>query len=164
MNTTVRFKSLPEPPVEVSDVRFEEVVTVRRIVGVAAFLMLIALLALGASTFNAGPWTSNLNSGIAKSRASGKPLFVLVAKTGCTACAQMENNMASGQGAQALKSVVVVRLESDLNPNFNARYASGGTPTTVIFGSGNYSRPVYVYTGVMNPGTLSQVGRSLKGM
>lgn len=165
MNTTMRMKAIPyEPAAQDRDgVRFEEIVTVRRIVVTSAMLLVFTLMALGVSTVQGmpGSWHSSFESAARQAERQGKPLFVLIAKSGCPACAEMEQYLAHPSARRALGSAVKARVESAANPNLTARFAAGGTPTTVIFAPGNYSSPIYSYTGVMDPGTISQVGRSM---
>jgi len=145
---------------------FEQVVTVKRIIVTSVMLMMVALMALGYSTAHGAVsgWGSSFESAVRQSERTGKPIFLLIAKNGCPACADMERNLSMNSSRRALRGAIKVRVESAYNPNLTARYAGGGTPTTVIFAAGNYNSPVYQYTGVMDPGTISQVGRSLDSM
>lgn len=165
MNTTIRMRSIPfEVPQEHS---FEEVVTVRKIVAVAGMLMMLSLVALGASTAQGAGlrgWNSSLEAGISQSKSQGKPLMVVIAREGCSACAQMESELAKSTSARALNDVVKVRIEASQDPETTSRFAAGGTPTTVIFSTGNYTSPVYSYTGAMDGSTIRQLGTSLSGM
>ena len=164
MNTTLSMKSISyEDPSEGS--AFENVVTLKRIVATSAALLMLALMALGVSTAQAsGTWYSTFESARNQSQRDGKPLFVLIARTGCQACTEMEANLSNPTARRALQGAVKVRLESAHNPNMTARYAAGGTPTTLVFAAGNCSQPVYAYTGVMDRGTIIQVGRSISSM
>ncbi len=171
MNTTMRMKAIPYEPqahaVAHDGIVFEQVVTIKRIMVTSVMLLMFTLMALGLSTAHgsvAGSWGSSFESAVRQSERSGKPIFLLIAKNGCPACAEMESNLASNSSRRALRGAIKVRVESAYNPNLTARFASAGTPTTVIFAPGNYSSPVYQYTGVMDPGTISQVGRSLESM
>lgn len=165
MNTTVRMKAIPiETGASSSDQgwKFDEVVTVRRIVSTAALLLVFTLTALGVSTAQGASlsgWHSSFESARNEAQRSGKPLFLLIAKAGCPACAQMEGELA--RNGRALRGAVKARVESDYNPQLTARFASGGTPTTVIFKGGNYHNPVYTYTGVMDSSTIRQVGSAM---
>jgi len=169
MNTTMRMKAIPfehhQAPRE--GVLFEQVVTVRRILATSAMLLIFTLMALGVSTARgsvSGSWGSSFESGARQAQRQGKPLFLMIAKTGCSACAEMEQNLSNSTARRALSGAVKVRVESAYNPNLTARYAAGGTPTTVIFAPGNYDSPIYQYTGVMDTNTIRQVGRSLDSM
>lgn len=168
MNTTMRMKAIPyeRAPQAKEGVLFEEIVTVRRIIITSAMLIIFALMALGISTAQgmSGTWHSSFESAARTAQRQAKPLFVLIAKAGCPACAEMERNLSHPSSGRALNSAIKARVESSANPNLTSRFASGGTPTTVIFAPGNYQNPVYTYTGVMDPGTISQVGRSLRSM
>ena len=165
MNTTIRFQSI-NPEMNNTGFLFEEVVTVRRILAVSVSLMVLALTALGVSTAQSAPrgFGSSFNSAVKRSQSTGKPLFVMIARTGCSACAEMESHLNSSSSQRALSSAVKVRLEAGNYPGMTSQYAAGGTPTTLVFASGNYSSPVYTYTGVMDSGTISQVGRSISSM
>jgi hypothetical protein len=162
-------KAIPYEPATPSQdgVLFEQVVTVKRILMTSAVLLVFALMALGVSTAQAAPsgsWYSSFEAARSQSQRQNKPLFVMIARQGCPACAEMQQNLGYSSSRQALSNAVKVRLESSANPRMTARYAGGGTPTTVIFAPGNYQSPIYTYTGAMDPGTISQVGRSLNSM
>lgn len=162
--TTLRFKSLQEPE---AGYKFDEIVTPKRILATAAMLMMIALTALGVSSASAsisGNWYSSFESAARQAQRSGKPMFVVIARTGCGACEQMEHNLSSTASRRALSSAIKVRVESANNPSLTARYAAGGTPTTLVFAPGNYRAPVYQYTGVMDSSTIRQVGRSIDSL
>lgn len=165
MNTTIRMRSIPFDPPEGK--RFEEVVTVRRIVAIAGLLMVLSLLALGASTAQGAGlsgWNSSFVSAVNQSRNSEKPLMLLIAREGCPACIQMEANLSKSVNARALSDAVKVRVESTSEQDLSAKFAAGGTPTVVIFASGNYQTPIYTYTGVMDGQTIRQLGASLRSM
>lgn len=170
--TTIRFKSIPSsvtPTANPSarEPKFEDIVTVRRILTASAALMLFALMALGVSSAGAsipGNWYSSFESASRQSQRSGKPMFVVIAREGCGACTQMEQNLAASTSKRALSGAIKVRVESATNPNLTARYAAGGTPTTLVFAPGNYNAPVYQYTGVMDTSTIRQVGRSIDSL
>jgi len=151
----------------IEGLKFDEVVTVRRIITVSAFLMAFALAALGLSTAQGASlsgWYNSLDTAARQSARTGRPLMAVIARTGCPACASMEQNLAHPQVAKALRGAVKVRLESSQYPAMTSKYASGGTPTTLIFSAGNTSQPVYSYTGVMSDATLKQLGQSLSSM
>lgn len=130
-------------------------------------LLVFALMALGYSTAQAGvssSWGSSLESAQRQSDRLNKPLFVMIARYGCHACSEMDKNLSNSVSRQALSGAIKVRLESSENPRMTARYATGGTPTTLVFAPGNYQTPVYSFTGVMDQSTIIQVGRSLNSM
>lgn len=164
MNTTLTMRSIPyEEPTEGSS--FSSVVTIKRIIATSATLLMLALMALGVSTAQASStWYTTFEAARSESQREGKPLFVLIARTGCQACTEMEANLSNPTARRALQNAVKVRLESAHNPQMTARYAAGGTPTTLVFAAGNYGQPVYAYTGVMDRGTIIQVGRSINSM
>lgn len=165
MNTTIRMRSIPFDPPEGK--RFEEVVTVRRIVAVAGLLMVMSLLALGASTAQGGilsGWSTSFESAVRQSKSNDKPLMLLIAREGCPACVQMEATLSKSINARALSDAVRVRVESTVEQDLSSRFAAGGTPTIVIFASGNYDTPVYTYTGVMDGSAIRQLGASLRSM
>jgi hypothetical protein len=170
MNTTMRMKAIPYESQAQAAVQdgfvFEKVVTVKRIMVTSVMLLMFTLMALGLSTAHGAVagWGSSFESAVRQSERTGKPIFLLIAKSGCSACAEMEAYLSQNTSRRALRNAIKVRVESAYNPNLTARFASGGTPTTVIFAPGNYSNPVYQYTGVMNPNTIRQVGRSLDSM
>ncbi len=169
MNTTMRMKAIPYEQAAPSQegLMFEQIVTVKRIVITSAMLLVFALMALGFSTAQAGvssSWHSDFESARDQSQRLNKPLFVMIAREGCHACAEMEQHLANSSSRRALSGAVKVRLESSANPQMTARYAAGGTPTTLVFAPGNYQAPVYSFTGVMDTGTIVQVGRSLNSM
>lgn len=169
MNTTMRMKAIPyEPaPAPQEGVMFEQLVTVKRIVMTSAMLMVFTLMALGYSTAHGGvstTWHSDFASARRQSQKLDKPMFVMLARTGCHACSEMEQNLSNSASRRALSGAVKVRLETSDNPAMAARYAAGGTPTTVIFAPGNYTSPVYTYTGAMDIGTIIGVGRSMNSM
>lgn len=169
MNTTMRMKAIPYEPQNHNaedGIVFEEVVTVRRIIIASVALLMFTLMALGVSTArgSVAGWNSSFESAVRQSERTGQPIFLLIAKSGCPACAEMESNLSQSNSRRALRNAIKVRVESAYNPNLTARFASAGTPTTVIFAAGNYSSPIYQYTGVMDPGTIRQVGRSLDSM
>lgn len=169
MHTTMRMKAIPfEPATNTQDgVLFEQIVTVKRIITTSAMLLVFTLMALGFSTAQgqaSSSWYSSFESARKQSQRQNKPLFVMIARYGCQACAEMDQNLSYSSSRRALNGAVKVRLESSANPQMTARFAAGGTPTTVIFAPGNYHSPVYSYTGVMDPGTITQVGRSLNSM
>lgn len=166
MNTTIRMRSIPfEAPQEY---RFEEVVTVKRIVAIATFFMAASLFALGVSTAQGAPipgWGSNLQSGISQSQASGKPLIVMIAREGCHACEAMEVNLLQPAADRALSGAVRVRVEADRNPALTTKFAAGGTPTTLVFNpESGFATPVYTYTGTMDLGTMRQLGQSINAL
>jgi len=148
-------------------IMFEQVVTVKRILITSAMLLIFTLLALGVSTVEAavpGSWTSSFESGVKQSQRTGKPLMVMIARTGCHACAEMEQNLTHSGSRRALSGAIKVRAESSEYPSLTSQFAGGGTPTTLIFAPGNYSSPVYTYTGVMDVNTIRQLGRSIDSM
>jgi thiol:disulfide interchange protein len=164
MNTTMKMKAIPYEPSRQEGLLFEQVVTVRRIVLTTVALLIFSLMALGLSTASGagtGSWYSSFESARAQAQRQNKPLVVMIARTGCSSCAEMEQNLATPTARRAWSNAVKVRVESSHNPALTARYAAGGTPTTIIFAPGNYSAPVYSYTGVMDRGTIVQVGRSI---
>ena len=166
---TMRMKSIAyeQAPPAPGGIHFEQVVTVRRILVTATALIIFAMMALGASTAHgsvSGSWYSSFESGAQHSKRTGKPLLVMIARTGCHACAEMEQNLAASSSRRALSGAIKVRVESSNNPELTSRFAAGGTPTTVIFAPGNYQSPIYQYTGVMDTNTIRQVGRSLDSM
>ncbi|MGI8908200.1 MAG: thioredoxin family protein [Candidatus Sumerlaeaceae bacterium] len=166
MNTTIRMRSIPfEAPQET---RFEDVVTVKRIVTVATVLMAFSLFALGVSTAQGAPipgWGSNLQSGISQAQASGKPLIVVIARDGCNACEAMEANLLQPAAGKALSGAVRVRVDADSNPALTTKFAAGGTPTTIVFSpESGFSSPVYTYTGTMDMGTIRQLGQSINAL
>lgn len=147
--------------------RFEDIVTVKRIVAVASMLMIMSLVALGASTAQGASirgWGSSYEAAVSQSNSLKKPLVVLIAKEGCPACAQMEAELSRSSSSRALMNAIKVRVESSENPELTARYAAGGTPTTVVFAPGNYNSPVYTYTGAMDSDTIRQVGNGLNSL
>lgn len=169
MNTTMRMKAIPyEAATTAHDgVLFEQIVTVKRIIMTSAMLLVFALMALGYSTAHgqvSSSWYSSFESAQKQSQRQNKPLFVMIARAGCHACAEMDQHLSNASSRRALSGAIKVRLESSANPRMTARYAAGGTPTTLIFAPGNYQAPVYSYTGVMDTGTIVQVGRSLNSM
>lgn len=169
MNTTMRMKAIPyrNQPTVKEGVLFEEVVTVKRILMTSATILMFALMALGVSTARGSAptgWYSSFESASRQSQRTGKPLFVLLARTGCHACEEMEANLRSSAARHALNNAVKVRCETSENPALTARYAAGGTPTTVIFAAGNYQNPIYTYTGTMDINTIQQVGRSMESL
>lgn len=166
MNTTIRMRSIPfEAP---QGYRFEQIVTVKRIVTVAALLMALSLAALGVSTAQGAPipgWGNNLQSGISQSEATGRPLLVMIAREGCHACAAMEENLLQPGANKALSGAIRVRVEADRNPALTSKYAAGGTPTTLVFTpEAGFSSPVYSYTGTMDVGTIRHLGQSINAL
>ncbi len=169
MNTTMRMKAIPYEPVTTAHDghMFEQIVTVKRIIMTSAMLLMFALMALGFSTAQgavSNSWYSSFESAQVQSKRQNKPMFVMIVRQGCQACAQMNQNLANSTSRRALGNAIKVRLESSANPQMTARFAGGGTPTTLVFAPGNYQAPVYSYTGVMDTGTIVQVGRSLNSM
>jgi len=167
MNTTVSMKSLNfQPDTKDKGILFEEVVTVKRIIAVSVGLMVFILTALGVSTAQSAPrgFGSSFDSAVSRSQSSGRPVFAVIARTGCPACAELERELNRVSSQRALASSVKVRLEADQYPDMVARYAAGGTPTILVFAPGNYKNPVYSYTGVMSGSTISQVGNSLNAL
>lgn len=165
MNTTQRFRSIPLETRQ--GPRFEQVVTVRRIIMTTVGLVLFSLLALGLSTAHgsqASSWYSSFESAQRLAQRTNKPLLVMIARNGCHACAEMEQNLSTPTARRAWSNAIKVRVEASENPGLTSRYAAGGTPTTVIFAPGNFSAPVYSYTGVMDRGTIVQVGRSMDSL
>lgn len=165
MNTTERFRSIPME--SRPGVRFEQLVTVKRIVFTTVGLLLFSLMALGLSTAHGSPtgaWFSDFESAQSAAQRANKPLLVLIARNGCQACTQMEQNLATPTARRAWNGAVKVRVESAQYPSLTSRYATGGTPTTVIFAPRNMNAPVYSYTGVMDRGTIVQVGRSMDAL
>lgn len=145
--------------------RFEEVVTIRRIIAVSAFLMTFALAALGISTAHGATpasWGSDLNAGIRDAKQHGQPLLVLIASEGCPHCAAQELELKKASVSKALRNVVKVRAEASDNAKFAARHAAEGTPTMVLFSPDTgYIEPVYTNTGVMSSSQLVRLGKSL---
>jgi len=167
MNTTTKMKSIPyEAAPREEGVRFEQVVTVKRIIFTTALLLVCALVALGAATAHAAPasWHSDFEQARHQAQRLHKPLLVMIARTGCHACAEMEQNLANQAARRALSNAVKVRLESSEYPTMTARYAAGGTPTTLVYSPGNYQSPVYTYTGVMSRDTILQLGQSINSL
>lgn len=168
MNTTMKMKAIPFEQAKSEDgIVFEQVVTVKRIMVTVAALLMLSLMALGLSTANAAGlsgWHSSLSSAQSQARRSDKPLIVMIARYDCQACAEMERNLSSPTARRAWNSAVKVRLEATRNPQMTARYAAGGTPTTLVFSPRNFGSPVYSYTGVMDRGTIVSVGRSIDSM
>lgn len=109
-------------------------------------------------------WYSDFDAAANQSKKSNRPLYVVIAREGCSACAEQERTFRNPSVKRALSPAVKVRVESAYRPDLVSKYAAGGTPTTLVFASGNYSNPVYQYTGVMDSDYLVQVGRSLKKM
>lgn len=165
--TTMRMKSIPfESTSREGGLLFSQVVTVRRILVTTTLLLVFSLLALGASTAHgssSSAWLGSLEAGQNLAKRQNKPLLVMIARNGCHACAEMETNVSSPSARRALSGAVKVRLESSEYPDMTARYAAGGTPTTLVFGPAG-GAPVYSYTGVMNRDTIVQLGRSLDSM
>ena len=164
----MKMKAIPfEPAKAQQGVRFEQVVTVKRIVMTTVALLVFSLMALGLSTAHGAgtsSWYSNLDSARQQAQRQNKPLLVMIARTGCHACEEMEEHLSHPSARRAWANAVKVRLESSQYPDMTARFAAGGTPTTVIYAPGNFTTPVYTYTGVMDRGTIMQVGRSLDSL
>ena len=165
MNTTARMKSIPyEPAPRREGIMFEQIVTVKRIVCTTVALLMFSLMALGLSTAHGSgtsSWNHNFEPARDQAQRLNKPLLVMIARTGCHACEEMEQNLANSTARRALSGAVKVRLESAEYPQMTRRYAAGGTPTTLVFAPGRYNAPVYSYTGVMDRGTIVQLGRSI---
>lgn len=143
---------------------FEQIVTVKRIVCTTVALLMFSLMALGLSTAHGSgtsSWNHNFEPARDQAQRLNKPLLVMIARTGCHACEEMEQNLANSTARRALSGAVKVRLESAEYPQMTRRYAAGGTPTTLVFAPGRYNAPVYSYTGVMDRGTIVQLGRSI---
>lgn len=167
MNTTMKMRAIPyDAPDNTKGFVFEKVVSVKRIIITTAALLVFTLMALGVTTANAAisGWHSDLSYAQSQARSLKKPLVVMIARYDCQACTQMERNLSSPSARRAWNNAVKVRLEASQHPQMTARYAAGGTPTTLVFASGNFSSPVYSYTGIMDRNTIAGVGRSLDSM
>lgn len=168
MNTTVRMKSISyETQPRREGVLFEQIVTVKRIMLTTAMLLVFSLMALGLSTAHGSgtsSWNSNLETARHQAQRLNKPLLVMIARTGCHACEEMEQNLANSTARRALNGAVKVRLESSEYPDMTRRFAAGGTPTTLVYAPGNYNAPVYSYTGAMDRNTIVQLGRSIDSL
>lgn len=156
LNNKINYRSADD--VSARDLRIR-----RFIMGVLAFF---GFLFLAVSQVVAAPsgWINSFEYGVQQSKKTKRPLYVVIAREGCSACSQQERIFASRSVSRALSPAIKVRAESAYNPQLTARFAAGGTPTTVIFAPGNYTTPVYQYTGILDREQLLQIGRSLGSM
>lgn len=144
--------------------RFEEAVTVKRIIIVSTFLIIAALLALGLSTAHGGTlpgWSSDLDKSIARARADNRPMVVVFASSTCDSCAQFEQILSKVSASKALKLPVKVRLELSKNEDVANRYSVKETPTTLLFlPDTGFSTPVFSHTGVLSMKELQTLSRT----
>jgi hypothetical protein len=167
MNTSMRFPAIQSAPDD-QGFAFHEVITLKRIVAISAALIAFALVALGVSTAEGATlrgWNTSFAAGQAIASETGRPLLVIIVHEGCPACADYESELSKPSSIRALRNAVKVQAESSYNPELVSRYASRGTPTTVLFSADTgFSNPVFVQTGVLDSGDIKSLGRSINSL
>lgn len=143
--------------------RFEEVVTVRKIVAISSFLIAVALVALGVTTAQGRSlpgWSENMDMGVSQARSGKAPLVVVFASNTCHACQKYEQVLARQTTSQMLRGAVKVKLELSNNPELANRFGVTHTPTTLVFTPDtSYAAPVYSETGALNAAQLKTLSR-----
>lgn len=167
MNTTVRFQTI-NPTQTQNGVMFHQVVTVKRIITVSAFLIAFALTALGVSTAQ-GQTLRGFNTSFAAAQAIAKeanrPLLLVVVKEGCPACSAHKDELSKPSAVRALRNAVKVEAEATYNPDLVSRFAPSGTPTTILFSPDTgFASPVFSHTGAMSSADLKNLGRSIDSL
>ena len=167
MNTTVRFQSISPAPLQDGHL-FQDVVTVKRIITVSAFLIAFALTALGVSTAQGQTmrgWNSSFSAAQAIAKEANRPLLLVIVKEGCPACANHKDELTKPSSVRALRNAVKVEAEASYNPDLVSQFAAGGTPTTLLFSPDTgFSSPVFSYTGAMSAGDIRSLGQSINSL
>lgn len=82
-------------------------------------------------------WNTNLTSALQESKATNKPLFIDIYSTSCQVCKKLdENTLTDSKVQEKLKSnYVLLKIDSDKNPDVNSKYKIYGLPTILIVDS-----------------------------
>lgn len=145
-------------------VRFEEVVTIPKIIAVSTFLIVLALVALGVSTAEGAPqagWQSDLSKATRLAQVQNRPLVVVLGQSGCEACAEYDKELRKVVAVQALRRAVRVWVDVADAPEQIRHLAAEGTPTTVVFTPDTgFIVPVFKYTGTLTAAQVKNLCKS----
>lgn len=102
----------------------------RRWLPAAAIIAVIAVYLFATRSVSNPGWTTNYQTAVAESEATGRPLLVAFHARGCPPCAMMDRLVFSEPIVRsALKNYVPVRIDIDKHPDIAAKFRVDATPT-----------------------------------
>ena len=114
-------------------------------IGVGVILMVIMVVLLVFSHSNTSSnqsqsnvkWYTNLTAGLQEAKNTNKPVFIDFYAGWCSYCKELDENALSNSNVQEklIQNYVLVKIDTDQNPDLSSQYKIYNLPTMVILNS-----------------------------